>query len=52
MANSITGGRRSAVEIIRQILSVCADGRANKTSIMYDSNLSSENMYPCSPHRS
>ena len=40
MSNLITGGRRSAVEIIRQILSVCADGGANKTCIMYNSNLS------------
>ena len=52
MANLITGGRRSAVEIIRQILSVCADDGANKTPIMYDSNLSSENTSPCSPRRS
>jgi len=36
----ITGRRRSAVEIVQDILSVCDNGGVNKTAIMYKSNLS------------
>ena len=40
MRKSITGGRRSAIEIVREILSACNSGGARKTAIMYGSNLS------------
>ena len=40
MPGSITGSRRSAFEIVHDILSVCDNGGINKTAIMYRSNLS------------
>ena len=40
MVRVITGGRRSAVEIVQEILTVCDNGGVNKTAIMYKSNLS------------
>ena len=40
MARPIIGGRRSAIEILFEMLSVCKEGGANKTAIMYLSNLS------------
>ena len=40
MATSLLGTRRSAVEIIHEILSLCNNGGLNKTAIMYRSNLS------------
>jgi predicted transcriptional regulator len=40
MATSLMGGCRSAVEIVHEILSLCANGGINKTAIMYRSNLS------------
>jgi predicted transcriptional regulator len=43
MAKSSIGSRRSTVEIIFDILSVCSDG-ANKTAIMYQSNLSHDQL--------
>ncbi len=44
MAKNSIGSRRSAVEIIFDILSVCSDGGANKTAIMYRSNLSHDQL--------
>lgn len=44
MNKPITGRRRSAFEIVRQILSVCDHGDVNKTAIMYRSNLSYEQL--------
>ena len=40
MSTALMGRRRSAVEIIQEILSLCNDGGLNKTAIMYRSNLS------------
>ena len=40
MAKPLIGGRRSTIEIVYDILSVCQRGGANKTAIMYRSNLS------------
>ena len=40
MPNPITGGRRSSIEIVREILAVCDSDGVNKTTIMYRSNLS------------
>ena len=40
MSTALMGRRRSAVEIIHEILSLCNDGGLNKTAIMYRSNLS------------
>ena len=40
MATALMGRRRSAVEIVHEILSLCDDGGLNKTAIMYRSNLS------------
>ena len=40
MATSLLGARRSAVEIVHEILSLCNNGGLNKTAIMYRSNLS------------
>ena len=40
MTNAVLGGRRSAIEIVHEILSVCDNGGVNKTAIMYRSNLS------------
>lgn len=40
MATTLIGRRRSAVEIVHEILSLCNDGGLNKTAIMYRSNLS------------
>ena len=40
MPSSITGGRRSAIEIVHKILSVCESDGVNKTAIMYRSSLS------------
>lgn len=36
----VVNGRRSAIEIIYDMLSVCRTGEANKTAVMYRSNLS------------
>ena len=40
MARAIIGGRRSTMEIAHEILSVCDNGGAKKTAIMYQSSLS------------
>ena len=40
MSTALMGRRRSAVEIIHGILSLCNNGGLNKTAIMYRSNLS------------
>jgi len=40
MSNPVSCARRSAVEIVAQILFVCLDVGANKTAIMYRCNLS------------
>ena len=40
MGNPVLGSRRTSIEIINQILSVCNNGGANKTAVMYRSNLS------------
>ena len=44
MARSLIGNRRSAIEIVSEILSVCRNGTVNKTAIMYRSNLSFEQL--------
>ena len=44
MARAIVGERRSAMEIVHDILSVCDDGGAKKTAIMYQSSLSYEQL--------
>jgi len=44
MPSQVTGGRRSAIEIVHEILSVCDNGGCNKTAIMYRSNLSYEQL--------
>ena len=40
MSTALMGRRRSAIEIIHEILSLCDNGGLNKTAIMYRSNLS------------
>ena len=40
MARAILGSRRSTMEIVQEILSVCDNGRAKKTAIMCRSSLS------------
>ncbi len=40
MQKPITGSRRSSIEIVREILAVCDGDEVNKTTIMYRSNLS------------
>ena len=40
MSTALLGRRRSAVEIVHEILALCNDGGLNKTAIMYRSNLS------------
>ena len=40
MAKAILGDRRSSIEIVHEILSVCDNGGAKKTAIMYQSSLS------------
>ena len=40
MPSPITGGRRSKIEIVGEILKVCDPEAVNKTTIMYRSNLS------------
>ena len=40
MSTKLMSGRRSSVEIIYEILSLCGNGGINKTAIMYRSNLS------------
>ena len=40
MARAILGSRRSTMEIVQDILSVCDNGGAKKTAIMYQSSLS------------
>ena len=40
MPSPITGGRRSKFEIVGEILKVCDPDAVNKTTIMYRSNLS------------
>ena len=44
MSDGISGKRRSAIEIVHDTLSVCNNGRVNKTAIMYRSNLSYRQM--------
>ena len=40
MLNPITGSRRSTIEIVKEVLSVCSGQGSIKTAIMYRSNLS------------
>ncbi len=40
MSKAVIGGRRSAIEILYEMLSVTRKGGVNKTAIMYLSNLS------------
>ena len=40
MYKSLLNGRRSAIDIVYDILTVCDNGGINKTAIMYRSNLS------------
>ena len=40
MQTSILNGRRSAIDILYDILAVCDNGGTNKTAIMYRGNLS------------
>ena len=40
MPKAILGSRRSTMEIVQDILSVCDNGGAKKTAIMYQSSLS------------
>jgi predicted transcriptional regulator len=40
MASPMLGNRRSAFEIVSEILTLCSTRRATKTAIMYGSNLS------------
>ena len=40
MTSPVLGRRRSSMEIVHRILSVCAEGGCTKTTIMYRSNLS------------
>ena len=40
MPGPLMDNRRSAVEIVHEILSVCGNGGINKTAIMYRSSLS------------
>lgn len=40
MSSTAIGSRRTAVEIVHSILSVCDNGGINKTAIMYRNNLS------------
>lgn len=44
MSTALMGRRRSAVEIIQEILSLCNDGGLNKTAIMYRSNLTCDQL--------
>ena len=44
MSTALMGRRRSAVEIVHEILALCNDGGLNKTAIMYRSNLSYDQM--------
>lgn len=44
MARPLVGRRRSAIEILFEIISLCGNGGVNKTSIMYRSNLSYEQL--------
>ena len=37
---SILNGRRSAIDIVHDVLNVCDEGEVNKTAIMYRCNLS------------
>ena len=40
MPSPIMGSRRTSMEIVHEILSLCDNGGINKTAIMYRSNLS------------
>ncbi|MDA1349250.1 MAG: hypothetical protein O3A47_10385 [Chloroflexi bacterium] len=40
MSKSVMNARRSAIDIVHDILKVCDKGSINKTAIMYQSNLS------------
>ena len=40
MLNPMTGARRSTIEIVKEVLSVCSGQGSIKTAIMYRSNLS------------
>ena len=40
MLNPVMGARRSVIEIVYEMLSVCSDGDLNKTAIMYRCSLS------------
>ncbi len=44
MATATIGTRRSPVEIVYDILSVCVDGGVDKTAVMYRSNLSHDQL--------
>lgn len=44
MSTAVMGGRRSTVEIIHEILTLCGSGGINKTAIMYRSNLSCDQL--------
>ena len=44
MAKAILGDRRSSIEIVHEILSVCDNGGAKKTAIMYQSSLSCDQL--------
>ena len=47
MSVALMGRRRSAMEIVHDILSLCNDGGLNKTAIMYRSNLSYDQLRKC-----
>lgn len=40
MSSALAAGRRSTIEIVHDILSLCDNGDINKTAIMYRGNLS------------
>jgi len=40
MSKSVMSARRSAIDIVHDILKVCNKGSINKTAIMYQSTLS------------
>ena len=44
MTNRVLGSRRTTMEILYEILSMCSDGGTNKTTIMYGSNLSHDQL--------
>ena len=42
--NPVLSRRRSAIEIVYEILRVCSNGSINKTAIMYQSNLNHDQL--------